>query len=133
MYLGLTQSYSILMVQLLHQQQEEKTIKLWNVETGTEILDPLTGHEDRVYSVAFSPNGTILASGTDNETIILWRLVDLKEIGKLSILDLLLINALQHFRTSYVLLEYEQYPELYKIYNKSSALAKKLIPLVLVR
>ncbi len=111
----------------------EKTTKLWNVETGTEILDPLTEHENRAYSVAFSPNGTILASGTDNETIILWHLVDLKDVEQFSTLELLLINALQHFRTSHVLLKYSQYPKLYEIYGKSSALAKKLIPLVLVR
>ncbi len=118
---------------ILASAAKEKTIKLWNVKTGTEVLDPFTEHKDIFTSVAFNSYGTMLASGTTDGTIVLWPLVNLKDVEQLSIFDLLLINALQHFRTSYVLLKYERYPELYKIYNKSSALAKKLIPLVLVR
>ena len=39
------------------------TIKLWNVETKTEIAT-LEGHSGYVNSVAFNTNGTILASGS---------------------------------------------------------------------
>lgn len=43
-------------------------IILWNPETG-EQLKTLTGHETRVNSVAFHPNGRILASaGVDHQT-----------------------------------------------------------------
>jgi len=37
-----------------------------------EILYTLTGHTDHVSSVAFSPDGSILASGSSDNTIILW-------------------------------------------------------------
>ena len=40
----------------------DETVKLWNVATGN-VIATLEGHTDRVNSVAFSPDGTTLASG----------------------------------------------------------------------
>lgn len=34
----------------------------------------ITGHKGHVFSVAFSPGGRILASGSGDETIQLWRI-----------------------------------------------------------
>ena len=36
--------------------------------------EPLNGHQSSVYSLAFSPNGKILASGSEDRLIILWDL-----------------------------------------------------------
>ncbi|MYB93579.1 WD40 repeat domain-containing protein [Candidatus Poribacteria bacterium] len=49
---------------------EEHTIKLWNLADNT--VRTLIGHTGRVNSIAFSPNGELLASVSDDATIRLW-------------------------------------------------------------
>ena len=45
---------------------------------------PLTGHTGLVRSVAFSPDGKILASGGYDKTIRLWSVTDRTPIGTLT-------------------------------------------------
>ena len=49
----------------------DKKIKLWSVETGQEIKT-LVGHSDDVNSVAFSPDGKTVVSGSEDNNIKLW-------------------------------------------------------------
>ena len=46
---------------------------------GKEI-QKLEGHQDYIMSVAFSPDGQFIASGSDDKTIRIWNLADGKEI-----------------------------------------------------
>ncbi|MEJ2702558.1 MAG: protein kinase [Sedimentisphaerales bacterium] len=55
----------------------DQAVTLWDVSIlqtghgeGPEAI--LTGHSEKVNAVAFSPDGTTLASGSDDTTIILW-------------------------------------------------------------
>lgn len=48
----------------------DKSITLWNFMTDKKR--ELNGHSDCVVSLAFSPDGTILASGSADKTIKLW-------------------------------------------------------------
>lgn len=52
---------------------ENLAIRIWDVATGKQI-HAFQGHNSPVQSLAFSPNGTMLASGCSNGTIFLWDL-----------------------------------------------------------
>lgn len=53
---------------------DDGTIHRWQVPSGEESLPVLSGHSDRVYSVAFSPDGDTLVSGGGDDLIIIWDL-----------------------------------------------------------
>jgi WD40 repeat protein len=58
-------------------------IKLWDVASGGE-LRTLSGHSRAVYSVAFSADGRILASGSRDTTLKLWDVASGSELRTLS-------------------------------------------------
>ena len=41
-----------------------------------EDREPLKGHKDVVNSVAFNPKSGVLASGSDDGTVLLWKITD---------------------------------------------------------
>ena len=53
----------------------DDTVLLWQVSDGS-LLQNLEGHNYWVQSVAFSPDGKILASGSYDGTIALWQVAD---------------------------------------------------------
>lgn len=57
---------------------KDEVVNLWNPNTG-ELIKAFKGHEGTVNSVAFSPDGAVLASGTRDGKIRLWNI----ETGKL--------------------------------------------------
>ena len=67
------------------------TIKLWDVSSRKEIAS-LKGHTDQINALAFSPDGTLLASGSGNirmyskdNTVRLWDISSGKEIATLEV------------------------------------------------
>jgi WD40 repeat protein len=60
----------------------DNTIRVWDVESEQQIGEPLRGHSGSVYSVAFSPDGKTLASGSLDDTIRLWDVESGQQIGE---------------------------------------------------
>ena len=50
----------------------DRTVRLWNVDTGQEMLSPLQRHTGRVNSIVFSHDGRRLASVSYDQTMRLW-------------------------------------------------------------
>ncbi|MDM3852146.1 MAG: hypothetical protein PT119_19755 [Aphanizomenon gracile PMC627.10] len=65
---------------------QDKTIKLWNLETSQEIKT-LSGHSDYICAVAYSPNGQILASASKDKTVKLWSVASGEEISSVKCTD----------------------------------------------
>ena len=68
----------------------DKTIKLWDAETGN-LIDTLTGHNDGINSIAFTSTslnssykegGYILLSGSEDKTIKFWNITDKAKLIK---------------------------------------------------
>ena len=66
---------------LLRRGKFPSTVKLWDVATRTNIAT--LRHGDYVGSVLFSPDGTILASGSSDNTVKLWDVATRTNIATL--------------------------------------------------
>ena len=51
----------------------DSTVRLWDVERG-ECLHTLNRHTEPVYSVAFSPDGKYLATGSFDKCVNIWNI-----------------------------------------------------------
>ncbi|CAG7848072.1 COMPASS-like H3K4 histone methylase component WDR5B {ECO:0000303/PubMed:19567704} Short=AtWDR5B {ECO:0000303/PubMed:19567704} [Serendipita indica DSM 11827] len=60
---------------------DDRTVRLWDVETGAQIGSPLEGHTGWVMSVAFSPDGQRIVSGSSDRTVRLWDVETGAQIG----------------------------------------------------
>ncbi|HET6247667.1 MAG TPA: WD40 repeat domain-containing protein [Tepidisphaeraceae bacterium] len=61
----------------------DNNIQLWNTAPPT-LLATLKGHTDAIYSLAFSPDGKFLASGSPDRSIRIWDVGSHQSIAKLT-------------------------------------------------
>jgi WD40 repeat protein len=55
---------------------------VWNVETGAAVGEPLIGHTHLISSIAFSPDGTQIVSGSWDKTIRVWNVETGAAVGE---------------------------------------------------
>jgi WD40 repeat protein len=53
----------------------DRTARLWDVETGKPIGEPLKGHTNSVYSAAFSPDGKRIVTASLDNTARVWEIL----------------------------------------------------------
>jgi WD40 repeat protein len=67
--------------QLLASGSQDQTVKIWDMRVGSEQFEPLPsgqclktlqGHRAWIWAIAWSPDGQMLASGGDDQTLRLW-------------------------------------------------------------
>lgn len=56
-------------------------VRIWDIETASQIGEPLKGHTDSVLDVVFSHDGEMIVSCSKDGTIILWESETRKQIG----------------------------------------------------
>ncbi|EDX82790.1 hypothetical protein S7335_1093 [Synechococcus sp. PCC 7335] len=58
---------------LLASSAADGNVKLWDADTG-KLLNTLSGHDNWVVAIAWSPDGKWLASGSHDQTVRIWEL-----------------------------------------------------------
>jgi Tol biopolymer transport system component len=61
---------------------EDKSVRMWEADSGKQIGVPLTGHTETVREANFSPDGKRILSASDDSTVRLWEAKSSKQIGE---------------------------------------------------
>ena len=51
---------------------DDRTVRLWDAQTGQPLGSPLSGHQNAIVQVAFSPDGKRLVSGAYDDNVRVW-------------------------------------------------------------
>jgi len=77
-----TVAYSPINSSLIASAGSDNTVKLWDL--ANNVVTTLGSHRDRVNSVAFSPDGQKLVSGSDDFTIKIWDIANKRHLSTLT-------------------------------------------------
>ncbi|OAX36018.1 WD40 repeat-like protein [Rhizopogon vinicolor AM-OR11-026] len=61
--------------------RDDPTIREWDSSTWGQVGDPWKGHTDYINAIAMNPDGTLVASASDDNHVRLWRLEDRRTIA----------------------------------------------------
>ncbi|KAG2743284.1 WD40 repeat-like protein [Suillus brevipes Sb2] len=73
----------ILGTRLLVSSSHDKSLRVWDLDTGKQVGEPLLGHDAEVRRIAASPDGRWIASGADNGSILVWEVATDKTVTEL--------------------------------------------------
>ncbi|KAF8596005.1 hypothetical protein BDV93DRAFT_419444, partial [Ceratobasidium sp. AG-I] len=54
------------------------TVRIWDAETGNTVAERLKGHSADVASIALSPGGRLIATGSWDSTVRIWDMCSLR-------------------------------------------------------
>jgi glucose repression regulatory protein TUP1 len=82
----------------------DNSVMIWDFSNGTLVkrLDGADGHRNSVYSVAFSPDGKSLISGSWDKTIKMWDLTTPRGGSNSSVVDRQLVKTFEGHSVSIV-------------------------------
>ncbi|KAG2743650.1 WD40 repeat-like protein [Suillus brevipes Sb2] len=61
---------------------DDKSLRVWDLDTGNQVGEPLLGHDAKVWIIAASPDGRWIVSGADNGSILVWEVATNKTVLK---------------------------------------------------
>ncbi|KIK37918.1 hypothetical protein CY34DRAFT_421713 [Suillus luteus UH-Slu-Lm8-n1] len=73
----------ILGTRFLVSGSEDKSLRVWDLNTGKQVGEPLLGHDAVVWVLARSPNGRWIVSGAGNGSILVWEIATNKTESEL--------------------------------------------------